>query len=79
MKKTFLLLAIFLSVFATQAIGQRVDRVAEAIAQNPEKEFLIYIFEIKEEIGPPVVFKANKAFAEADSLRADFILIHMNT
>ena len=79
MKKIFVLFAILLSALVTPAVGQRVDRVAEAIAQNPEKEFLIYIFEIKEEIGPPVVFKANRAFEEADSLRADFILIHMNT
>jgi len=64
---------------ATLSFGQRVDRVTEAIAKNPEKEFLVYVFEIKEEIGPPVVFKAQRAFEEADSLGADFILIHMNT
>ena len=64
MKKIFVLFAILLSALITPAVGQRVDRVAEAIAKNPEKEFLIYVFEIKEEIGPPVVFKANKAFEE---------------
>jgi membrane-bound serine protease (ClpP class) len=41
--------------------------------------FLVYTFEIKENIAPPAVRRAKLAFEEADSLGADFILLHMNT
>ncbi|OPZ97281.1 MAG: hypothetical protein BWY70_01545 [Bacteroidetes bacterium ADurb.Bin408] len=43
------------------------------------KTYRIYIFEIKEEIAPPAFHKTQKAFREADSLKADIILLHMNT
>jgi membrane-bound serine protease (ClpP class) len=44
-----------------------------------KKQTLIYKFDIKEEIGPPVWHKTRKAFIEANSMKADVILIHMNT
>ncbi len=40
---------------------------------------IIYKFDIKEEIAPPVWHKTKKAFREARALNADIILIHMNT
>ncbi|MCF8378410.1 MAG: nodulation protein NfeD [Bacteroidales bacterium] len=40
---------------------------------------LIYKFDIKEQIAPPVQKKAHDAFEEARKLKADLILIHMNT
>lgn len=43
------------------------------------KTYKVYVYEIREEIAPPVVHKTQKAFREADSLKADIILIHMNT
>ncbi|MFO7999372.1 MAG: NfeD family protein [Bacteroidales bacterium] len=61
------------------AYGERSDRVAETIEKNPAKTFLVYKFDIKENIAPPAVRRAKIAFEEADSLMADFILIHMNT
>jgi len=43
------------------------------------KNFKVYVYNIKEEIAPPVVHKTQKAFKEAEALKADIILIHMNT
>lgn len=40
---------------------------------------LVYKFDIKEEIAPPVQRKTQQAFEEAKQLHADIILIHMNT
>lgn len=44
-----------------------------------DDKFLIYKFDIKEEIAPPVQRKTHNAFEEAKELNADLILIHMNT
>jgi membrane-bound serine protease (ClpP class) len=41
--------------------------------------FFVYQFNIMEEIAPSVWRQTKKAFAEADSMKADLILIHMNT
>lgn len=41
--------------------------------------FFVYQFNIMEEIAPSVWRQTKKAFTEADSLKADLILIHMNT
>ena len=40
---------------------------------------LVYMFDIREEIAPPVVRTTQKAFKEARDIDADIILIHMNT
>lgn len=52
-----------------------------SIGQNDStgKTTLIYKFDIKEEIAPPVVRTTQKAFKEAKEQGADIILIHMNT
>ncbi|NOY37932.1 MAG: nodulation protein NfeD [Chlorobi bacterium] len=44
-----------------------------------QKKTLVYVFDIKKEIAEPVWRITKKSFAEADSLNADYILIHMNT
>lgn len=75
----FALLFLMLPAMALMAHAERRDRVAEAIERNPDKQFLVYLFEIKENIAPPAVRRARIAFEEADSLGADFILLHMNT
>ncbi len=74
-----ILLGIIVLTTGFAAHADRRDRVAEAIAADPEKTFLVYKFEIKENIAPPAVHRAKRAFQEADSLNADFILLHMNT
>ena len=49
-------------------------------AQNGgNKTTIIYKFEIKDEIAPPVWRTTQKALAEARAVGADIILIHMNT
>ena len=52
-----------------------------AYAQDsiPTNEKLVYKFNIKENIAPAIWRQTRQAFAEADSLKADLILIHMNT
>jgi membrane-bound serine protease (ClpP class) len=47
--------------------------------KGQDKKFLVYKFDIKEEIAPPVQRKTHNAFEEARKLKADLILIHMNT
>jgi membrane-bound serine protease (ClpP class) len=44
---------------------------------SPKK--LVYVFPVMENIGPGIWRQTIKAFAEADSLKADIILLHMNT
>lgn len=39
----------------------------------------VYKYDIKEEIAPPVWLRTQKAFAEAEEMNADLILIHLNT
>lgn len=43
------------------------------------KTYKVYVYEIKEEIAPPAHHKTQKAFREAEELKADIILLHMNT
>ncbi len=48
-------------------------------ASAQDNVFTVYKFGIKEEIAPPVQRKTQQAFEEAKELKADLILIHMNT
>lgn len=43
------------------------------------QDSLVYKIDIREEIGPGIVRKVNKAFIEAENLKADVILLHINT
>ncbi len=72
------ILLLFMSILTTHA-QQRDDRVREAIELDPGKEFIVYKFDIKEQIAAPALRRTQRAFEDADSLQADFILIHMNT
>lgn len=47
-------------------------------AQNADTN-RVYVFDIDEEIAPPVVRRMDKAFSQAAEYKADLILIHMNT
>jgi membrane-bound serine protease (ClpP class) len=51
--------------------------VEETVGSSTSKR--VYKFDVKEEIGPGVWRKMQKAFAEAQEWNADLILIHMNT
>jgi membrane-bound serine protease (ClpP class) len=48
------------------------------VADNQSKK-LVYVFDIDEEIAPPVTRRMSKAWADAEEQKADLILIHMNT
>ena len=52
---------------------------AQNLNDNSNPSGLIYKFDIKQEIAPPVWHNTKKAFREAKELNADIILIHMNT
>ena len=45
----------------------------------PEKKTLVYKLNIKEDIGPAIWRQTKQAFREAEELKADIIIIHMNT
>ena len=69
MKIKISLLIIFVLIAGIQLFAQ-IDSL---------KTYKIYVYDIKEEIAPAVVRKTQKAFKEAEALKADVILIHMNT
>lgn len=48
-------------------------------SDSSQKSGLIYKFNIKDEIAPPVWHNTKKALREAREMKADIILIHMNT
>lgn len=47
--------------------------------QSSVKKKLVYVFKISDEIAKPVWYKTRKALKEASDMKADIILIHMNT
>ncbi|MFH1118717.1 MAG: NfeD family protein [Bacteroidota bacterium] len=65
-------------ILITYILSGNVNNTSAQIS-NSKKQILIYQFEIKEEIAPPVWYKTRKAFIEAGLMKADIILIHMNT
>lgn len=48
-------------------------------SRNADKQKLVYIFNIKENIAPAIWRQTKQAFDEANRLKADLFLIHMNT
>jgi len=79
--KRFLLLFLFnlgllASGWAQDSTAQSPTSGAESLEGHKKR---VYLFDIKEEIGPGVWRQMQKAFAEAESWNADLILLHMNT
>jgi len=53
---------------------------SQLIAQTPAvSKKLVYVFNINDEIAKPVWYRTKKALTEASEMKADIILIHMNT
>ncbi len=71
MKRFIIVPAFFLLALILVASGQ--------LLSQEDSTFLVYKFDIKEEIAPPVQRKTQRAFIEASEAKADLILIHMNT
>ena len=70
-----------LSFASNDSTENAVDSLIEkndSTLQTTQKR-RVYKFDIKEEIGPPVWRKMQKAFEEAEEWEADLILLHMNT
>jgi len=62
-----LIIAFLLSIFQLRA------------QQPSAKKKFVYVFNISDEIAKPVWYKTRKALTDASILKADIILIHMNT
>jgi membrane-bound serine protease (ClpP class) len=81
-KKIFSFLMVMtlgLIIVPAQEKPERQDRITDLINDNPDKNFRIFKFDIKEVIAAPVLRRTQRAFMDADSVKADIILIHMNT
>jgi membrane-bound serine protease (ClpP class) len=78
-KKTFLVLFAMLMSISSLYSTPRQDRISKLLEQDPDKEYTIYKFDMKEQIAAPVLRRTQKAFEDADSLGAHVIFIHMNT
>lgn len=80
---------IFLPLFLLSA-GE-VNDTPDSIKKQPEPTIhsvvtdttshknLVYVFDIKQQIAPAAWRNTQKAFEEAEKLKADYIIIHMNT
>ena len=66
------LMVIILLIFNTFLVNSQS-------ADNKVGEKTVYVFPIMENIGPGIWRQQQKAFTEADSLKADLIILHMNT
>lgn len=64
-----LLFSVVLNTLASDSISSK----------NADKQKLVYIFNIKQNIMPATWRQTKQAFEEADQLKANLILIHMNT
>lgn len=77
-----LILVLAMQVFMSAKTGSdslpQTDSTNVTVESVPDRD-LVYIFEIRKEIAKPVWRITQEAFEEALRLRADYILIHMNT
>lgn len=72
----FCLLFSFMAGFAQDSIPVKKDSIK---TESQQKQKLVFKFDIKTNIAPAVWRQTKQAFAEADSMKADLVLIHMNT
>lgn len=78
MKNFITIFTIIFCIIAGFAGPLRADEKKNPFADG-DKTYIIYVFDIKEEIAPPVLRSTQKAFIAAKDTAADLILIHMNT
>jgi len=67
----FFLLIIIISLLNVKA--------QDSVSHNLPVKEIVYVFEMKDMIGPGIWRQTQKAFEEADSINADYIIIEMNT
>lgn len=75
---TFLLGNALFAASLVQADSLPEPQLSDTVVRQSEK-LQVYVFDIKEDIAPPVWRTTQKAFKAADEMKADLILIHMNT
>ena len=87
----YLIILFLTGLFCMPLIGQNnIDSISKSIDNTDSipksvdntdsiSKSIVYVFPIRENIGPGIWRQTKKAFAEADSLKAELILIHMNT
>ncbi len=63
----------FLAAFLTTALYGQQDSISK------QKDSAVYVFDIKEQIAPPIWRKTQKALQEARDINAELIVIDMNT
>lgn len=68
-----------LTILITGLVSFIMVGIVTAANDSTAKHTLVYKFDIKEEIAPPIWRKTQKAMQEAREMNADLILIHMNT
>ena len=84
MKKLSLyVLPLFFFLFSQAQDSSKADLDSSSVTleetQVSTGKKRVYKFDVKEEIGPPIWRKMQKAFDEANDWEADLILLHMNT
>jgi membrane-bound serine protease (ClpP class) len=72
----YLLVYSFIIISAIFHASEMNAQTTEEINSAPTS---VYVFDIKEEIAPPVWRKTQLAFKEAKDIKAELIVIHMNT
>ncbi len=81
MRSAFISIIFILFAFAAYSQDTAENKPGDSITSRPDsvKTTLIYQFDIMDEIAPPVWRMTRKALDQAVELKADIILIHMNT
>ena len=77
-------LFLFYTSIAQDTLQNDTTDSVEAVLQDSLTDHItdtkiVYVFDIKEEIAPPIWHKAKKAFDHAKEIDAAAIIIHMNT
>lgn len=77
---TMLMFVLSIGISDTlQNIPPTVSIPTDSLVQPDDDKFIIYQYDIKEMIAPPVWRTTQKAFEKAYELGADLMVIHMNT
>lgn len=86
LKTGFILLIAFLMANSSLSAQDSADtssiiksRTSDKTFKNKGKDLVIYQFDIMDEIAPPAWRLTKKAFTEAREIKADIVLIHLNT
>ncbi len=77
--RSHFLITLVLVVSALSLVSMPTPTVEKTAADDPKLPVKVYVFDIKEQIAPPVWRATKKAMKEAQEINSDLILIHLNT